>query len=325
LASITSDLTITIINRVPQLYRNDGTYLLWALTNNIYRSNIAFVETIREKITNATLIQHNHDIEKYLIFIKNNLRMITTKSSSGDQHMGLITYILRQLKQTQNQIFLRYIQDLHVQYQEAKLPGYTPTKLIQDVEDKIRVLKHAEVWENQSHHDTPAMALNTVPVFDTRLKEFLAHHITTELKRLTEGSKTSGNDGKDGKFRPKFQHQEWMFIPPSNPSDIKTVQGKNYQWCAKCNKGSGQWVQAHTTETHLDNFKPTPRRSENNRKHGILKNPITTQQGEKNHRVSFAAGVPPPELQQHDSAQLSLAEGLTNCFRFDVQELNDSD
>ncbi len=235
LASISTDLTVTLINRILQLYRNDGTYILWALTNNIYRNNIAFIETIREKIFITDLTQHNQDIEKYLIFIKNNLRLITTQSSPSEQHIGLITYSLHQLKQTKNQIFLRYVQDLHVKYQEAKLPGYTPAKLLLDVEDKICVLKHAEVWDTRPHLDTPAMALNTTPTLDAQMKEFLANHITMELKRLAETTKTPGNDGREGKFRPKFQHQEWMFQPPSSPSDTKTVQGCNYQWCAKCN------------------------------------------------------------------------------------------
>jgi len=50
LSSISSKLSLTIINRVPAKYRNDGTDILWAITNNIYRNNVAFVESIREKI-----------------------------------------------------------------------------------------------------------------------------------------------------------------------------------------------------------------------------------------------------------------------------------
>jgi len=46
LNSITSDLTVTILNRIPQAYRNDGTYILWSLSNNIHRNNIAFVKHV---------------------------------------------------------------------------------------------------------------------------------------------------------------------------------------------------------------------------------------------------------------------------------------
>jgi hypothetical protein len=170
LASISHDLSLTLLNRIPTLYRNDGTYLLWTLTNNIYRNNIAFVESVREKTVTATVLQHDNDIEKYLIFIKNHLRMITTKHSSAQQHRGLITYILRQLKTTPNQIFLRYVQDLHVSYQEGKLPKYTPSTLITDVEDKIRVLKYAEVWDTVIRNESPAMALTVTPTLTDQLK-----------------------------------------------------------------------------------------------------------------------------------------------------------
>jgi hypothetical protein len=130
LASIGTDFTLSLMNCIPQVYWNDGTYMLWAITNNIYRNNIAFVECIREKIATATLATHGHDIERYLIFIKNNLCMIIAKPTSGKKCNGLITYILRQLKGTNNPIFLHFIQDLHVQYQEGQLPKLNPMQLV---------------------------------------------------------------------------------------------------------------------------------------------------------------------------------------------------
>jgi hypothetical protein len=98
LASISNELTMTLMNHIPTAYRNDGTYMLWAITNNIYRNNITFVESIREKIAMATLAGHDNDVERYLIFIKNNLCMINAKPSSGKKFNGLITYILHQLR-----------------------------------------------------------------------------------------------------------------------------------------------------------------------------------------------------------------------------------
>ncbi len=118
------------------------------------------MENIREKIVNVTVIQHDGDIKKYLIFVKHNLRMIMSPSTKSTRYNGLITYILRQIKTTQNKIFLRYIQDLHVSYQEGTLPKYKPWKLILDVEDKIRVLRHAEVWDSAKSKKIPAIALN---------------------------------------------------------------------------------------------------------------------------------------------------------------------
>jgi hypothetical protein len=161
----------------------------------------------------ATLIDHGNDIEKYLIYIKNNLCMITSSSATKQNHSGLITYILHQLKQTTIAAFLHYIQDLHIEYQEGELPKYTPLKLIQDVEDKIRVLKHAEVRDAASHPEAPAMALNSTMKMSNQLKEFLAYHISTEIKKLHEANK---DNNRDGKVKHRFQHQEWMFVGPAN-------------------------------------------------------------------------------------------------------------
>jgi hypothetical protein len=247
LASISHDLSLTLLNRIPTLYRNDGTYLLWTLTSNIYRNNIAFVESTREKIVTATKLQHDNDIEKYLIFIKNHLRMITTKHSSDQQHCGLITYILQQLKTTPNQIFLRYVQDLHVSYQEGKLPKYTPSTLITDVEDKIRVLKHAEVWDTVICNESPAMALTVTPTLTDQLKEYLANQITTEFNKLSGITKSIN---KDGTFRGKARNQDWLYVPPTNTSETKTVQNRTYHWCTKRNHGNGQWVITHNDSTH---------------------------------------------------------------------------
>jgi len=105
LVSLTSSITFTIINRIPQQFQNDGTLVLWALTNNVHRNNIAFIEHVCEKITTATLANHQNDVERYLIYIKNNLRMINNTTDSTEQN-GLITYILHPLKQASNPIFL---------------------------------------------------------------------------------------------------------------------------------------------------------------------------------------------------------------------------
>ncbi len=178
--------------------------------------------------------------------------MITPTSNTTEQHSGLITYILCQLKHTKNPIFQHYIQDVHNQFQEAKLPQHTPTKLLLEVEDKIHVLKHAEAWDTLAQHDTPAMALNaTSSTITTQLKDFLTNHISSEFNKLIERHKLPSRDGRQ---KGKFQHQEWMFLPPKHPSETKTVNGRDYTWCLKCNKGKGQWVQAHTTDTHLDDF-----------------------------------------------------------------------
>jgi hypothetical protein len=106
LNSITEDFTITLIHHVSPLLRNDGTYLLWVLCNHIQRNYYAFQEHIREQIATATLSTFDNDVPKYIIFIKNNLCMLSSNTDSTHTHNGLITYILRQLKLSSIPYFL---------------------------------------------------------------------------------------------------------------------------------------------------------------------------------------------------------------------------
>jgi hypothetical protein len=257
--------------------------------------------------------------------------MISPSNNKTKQHNGLITYILRQLRLSPNAIFQRYIQDLHIEYQEGKLPKYSPFRLIQDCEDKIRVLRHAEAWINPTTSDTPAMALQSPPTLTEQLKDFLANQISTELQKLIQRGKSTGREGGkdgrtggDGKTRHRFQHQEWMFQPPSQNSDTKTVNGRTYNWCTKCNRGQGQWVQAHTTATHLDDFIPPNRRQDSARRSNAQRSAQMAQPQDTTDSATKRAHFDPNMTQDKDhqsqTAQLSLSEGLTNCFRFDVQD-----
>jgi hypothetical protein len=96
--SLTDDFMNTLIHRIPSSLRNDGTYLLWAVSHNIHHNNIAFHEHIRDKIRLATLAAQDNDIDKYIITLKNYLKMITPLSGSTSTETGLLTYILKELK-----------------------------------------------------------------------------------------------------------------------------------------------------------------------------------------------------------------------------------
>lgn len=117
-------------------YCHDGMMNLWALMNNIHRSNIDFIEYyIQEKISSVTLAHYQNNIEKYLTFVKNNPCMNMPKSSALNIHQGLLTFIFRQLQRTTDPLLFCHVQDLHIQYHEAKLPKYSPQKLVLNMED----------------------------------------------------------------------------------------------------------------------------------------------------------------------------------------------
>jgi hypothetical protein len=148
LHSITDDFSLTIINRAPQQLRNDGPLLLWTICNNIHRNNIAFVETIKSKIRTATLSQFGDDACKYILHIKDNLCLITVADDNSSEHNDLNVHIFQQLSSSPIPLFKEAMQQLHIEYLEAKLPGLTPTKLLKRADDKAQVLKHAGQWKD---------------------------------------------------------------------------------------------------------------------------------------------------------------------------------
>jgi hypothetical protein len=247
--------------------------------------------------------------------------MIMSQTTKTTRYNGLITYVLHQLKTTQNKIFLRYIQDLHVSYQEGTLPKYTPWKLVLDVEDKIRVLWHAEVWDSTKSKDTPAMALNATSTLTDQLKEFLAKQISTEIKHLVTTPKPNtlsreGRDGKDGRQRSR-SNPEWVYTPPQNLANTKTVQNRTYYWCTKCNRGNGQWVLSHNNETHKDNY------IHPNKGHDGTKPPCAQQTANGAQLQAKTSSSDDAGNQPH--GQMSLQDGITNAFRSDVTDFVDDD
>lgn len=91
---INYDLTATLLNRIPYHIHNDRTYILWFIGHNIHCNNAAFVEHVHKKIILTTLSQFNYDVTKYIIFVKDNLHMITSPGhTTQNEHNGLITYV----------------------------------------------------------------------------------------------------------------------------------------------------------------------------------------------------------------------------------------
>jgi hypothetical protein len=67
--------------------------------------------------------------------------------------------------------------------------------------------------------DTPAMALTATPMVTDQLKDFLANHITTEVKRLIPSLKPqfSNKDAKDNKDT-KYGKQRYRPNQPEYPT-----------------------------------------------------------------------------------------------------------
>jgi hypothetical protein len=167
--------------------------------------------------------------------------------------------------------------------------------------------------------DTSAMAFTAAPTISDQLKEFLANQITAEIRCVTNASKPPipGKDNKDGKQRTRPSHQDWLYIAPQNIEESKIVNNCTYRWCSKCNRGNGQWVITHSTDTHKDDY-IHPSKRQDDTKRSPTQQTVNTAQVLQPQPTSADGGTTP-------QGQLSLQDGITNAFRFHVTDYEDED
>lgn len=136
------------------------------------------------------------------------------------------------------------------------------------------------------------------------------------------------NDTKD---RP---YHEWKHTAPINPTDIHIHNGREFCWCTKCKNGKGQVASAHTTNTHINDFRverhQQTRCGEHNECNGIPNNSGSNLKGKqiqaelKQTNVSFI-DTPTTSDTQTNTINLSLSDGIDHRWYFDVQNLHDNE
>jgi hypothetical protein len=108
-----------------------------------------------------------------------------------------------------------------------------------------------------------------------------------------------------------------LYTAPQNLDETKTVNNCTYKWCAKCNRANGQWVITHTTATHKDDNVNSSKCQEGPRR--------PTQQHIANAVQMQAPPAPPQDTIPNTQGQLSLPDGITNAFRFNVSDFDEED
>lgn len=182
-------------------------------------------------------------------------------------------------------------------FQEGEHPSMTPTLLLKQVEDKIRVLKHASEWSVQEHCQPSAMALISSSTPPTGLEALI-------LKQTALIGKLLELQGKDNK---RNTYNDWKHQTPANLSNIRRFNGKIFRWCTKCNGGKGQWASSHDTNTHRDNFRHDRARTPtgNNNDRG-------TRQGTRQGTALVAQSDSPHSDDPNASATGINQDGLTS-------------
>jgi hypothetical protein len=118
------------------------------MCGHIHRNHLAFVESVKNRIRLATLSDHKNDVAsylRYLRFLQNNLRIITSTGSDAKAHNDLIPHIFMQLRFTTIPIFQQKVLEWQRSYIENKLP-LTPTQLVMLADEESQILRHSNQW-----------------------------------------------------------------------------------------------------------------------------------------------------------------------------------
>ncbi len=86
-------------------------------------------------------------------------------------------------------MFQDYVRDLHVNFQDIKLPSLTVSTLLLHLGDKIRVLKHTNEWTEADSTQSSAMASAAGTKLTPRLEEILSKQVKAQSNQLLEHHK----------------------------------------------------------------------------------------------------------------------------------------
>jgi hypothetical protein len=143
--SLTPEFSALLHSRIDPNYCCDGPLLLFTMCQNIHRNHLAFVESVKHKIRSSTLSDYSNDIQAYLRFLQNNLKLISSTGADASAHNDLIPHILKQLRSTTIPLFQQSVLKWQRDYFENTLQ-LTPASLVLKADQEHQILKHAGQW-----------------------------------------------------------------------------------------------------------------------------------------------------------------------------------
>lgn len=223
------------------------------MCNHIHQNHLAFVESIKNKIRLATLAEFKNDVQEFLRFLKNNLRLNTSTGADTADHIYLIPHILHQLRTTTIPVFQQSMLTWQREYMENKL-RLTPSSLDTMADDECQVLKHANQWVETIDPSVVAMQalLHTNKEGSANIFKSLAANLSEIVKKQQDMNRDFKNN-RDERYRMNWTNQnnnpEWIFTPPDDILQTRYFNSRTWYFCTKCSR-NGRWVVTHSVETH---------------------------------------------------------------------------
>ncbi len=262
LNSLTPEFASIVFSRIDAKYCSDGPLILFTLCQHIHRNHLAFVESIKTKIRATTLLEYNNDVPKYIRFLTDRLKLISSTGSGDSDHNDLIPHILLQLRGITIPMFQQSVLKWQRDYYEQKMT-LTSTSLVQKADQEVQILQHAGQWVETIDPSVTAMQ---AMLSDTKLKsgelfQSLVANLSQHSQRGRDFQRSSRSQTKSSTFSGHQQTPDWLLEHPVDLNQIKYFNGRQWYFCTRCGR-SGQWVCTHTTVTHGDtscSTSPAPR------------------------------------------------------------------
>lgn len=226
--------------------RIDPRLLLHVLCQHIHRNHLAFVESIKHKIRQARLQDYGGDIPRYIRFLTENLRLISSTGATENEHNDLIPHLLLQLRGTTIPIFQQTVLKWQRDYFEGQMT-LTPTTLVTKADQECQILKHAGQWVETI--DPSVVAMQAMLQKTKQTSGDLLQSLAANFSAIAQ--KQRDRSSRHGTRSASQDTPDWLLKPPSIMGQIKHFNGRDWHYCTKCGR-HGRWVCTHTDDTHND-------------------------------------------------------------------------
>jgi hypothetical protein len=261
--SLTHDFAAIFHSRIDLLYCSNGPLLLHTMCQHIHCNHLAFVETIKNKIRLATLAEFKNDVQAYLHFLTDNLKLISSTEATDTEHKDLLLHLFLQLRTTTIPVFQQSVLKWQRDFLENTL-SLTPSTLVSKADQECQMLTHTGQWVETIDPSVVAMQAmfhqskaKTGDVFTNLAANF--SQITQRQKEIARSIRSSYRGASNS------QTPEWLLDALDDLEQIKYFNGRYWHYCTKCGRND-RWVCTHTNATHDDSThspspNPTNRRS----------------------------------------------------------------
>ena len=216
------------------------------------------VAHVRENLANldAYIISIDSDIDKFNQYVKEQLNILKNR---GETTQDLMVNLFKAYEKADDQRFQDYIARKRDQYDEGA--NLTETGLMDEALKKFKTLVIDKKWKALTADQEQIVALSAEVkqlkekklVFDKRpkAKNKANNTNTNNNNKGNNNNNSSGSNKKKQKKRAREETAKWawkLVKPEDGKPKSKSVNGKQYHWCDKCEK----WT-LHTPEEHKDN------------------------------------------------------------------------